>query len=179
MAERLTDVLANKQNLSFTEEQQDALEELGYEKRGFWYAKDGRMASKIELAKALSENKPQPADEDQYPLQIWMFSYDAKNKARLPIWDMFPVVVVTNITSGGFAGINIHYIEKQARLMLLQEIYQILDEGGGPEEAIQLVASLGVGYKKYLNSHVRTGRRQIPRAMWEEAFDTPGNFIYR
>ncbi len=188
MAERLVDVLGKSQNklenlskedFGFSEEQQDILEELGYEKRGFWYAKDGRMVSKIELAKALNEKKAQPIDQDEYPLQLWMFTYDAKHKGRLPIWDVFPVVFVTGSTGGGFSGVNIHYIDKSVRMSLLQEIFQILDEGGSASDALQLITSLEVGYKRYLNSHVRTARRQIPRAMWEEAFATPGNFIYR
>lgn len=188
MAERLGDVLRGglsdiaKKEQSFTEEQQDLLEELGYEKRGFWYAKDGRMVSKMELAEALQEKKKQAPNEDQYPLQFWMFTYDAKHKARLPVWDMFPVVFVTDFGGGGFAGVNIHYIDKQARMTLLQEIFDILDDGGDPSEAIALITEVGnsyKGYKKYLNSYVRTAKVQIPREMWEEAFDTPGNFIYR
>jgi hypothetical protein len=188
MAERLVDVLKGglsnlaKKEQAFTEEQQDTLEELGYEKRGFWYAKDGRMVSKMELAEALQENKEQDPSEDQYPLQFWMFTYDAKNKARLPVWDTFPVVFVLDYTGGGFVGINIHYIEKKARMMLLEEIINIFDNGGDAEDALALITEVGTnykGYKKYLNSYVRTAKIQIPREMWEEAFDSPGNFIYR
>jgi hypothetical protein len=188
MAERLIDVLTGgladlaKKEQAFTEEQRDILEDLGYEQRGFWYAKDGRMVSKIELTEALQENKSQNPSKDQYPLQFWMFTYDAKNKARLPVWDTFPVVFVTDFTGGGFAGINIHYIDKQARKTLLQEIMNILDDDGDPGEAMALISEVGSnykGYKKYLNSYVRTAKIQIPRAMWEEAFDSPGNFIYR
>lgn len=186
MAERLRDVLAGSSlgkvvaaDQTFTEDEQDLLEELGYEKKGFWWAKDGRMVSKIELTEAIKQKKPQSEKADEYPLPIYMFTYDAKYKARLNPWDTFPVVVVLESAAGGFSGINIHYIDQNIRMQVLAEIMEILDDGGSPAEAMALVSEFKQGYKKYLNSHVRTAIVPIPRSMWEEAFMTPGNFIYK
>ena len=171
MAERLADVLGNK---PFTKEEEDILESLGYVKRGIWWS-----APKIELIEALKKAKPQSARAEQYPLPFYMYSYDAKHKARLPVWDRFPVVMVLGQIPNGFEGINIHYISQENRMRLLSEIVDVLDNGGSPAEALSLVAEFKEGYKKYLNSYVRTAKRPIPRDEWEEAFQTPGNFIYK
>lgn len=181
MAERLADILGKAPNESpFSSEEEKTLEELGYIKKGFWWAsQDGRMASKIELIEALKENKPQSPRADQYPLPFYMFTYDAKHKARLPVWDTFPVVMVTGSISNGFDGINIHYINPEIRMAVLGEIMSILDKGGSAAEALSVLIPFKEGYKKYLNSHIRTAKIPIPRSMWEEAFQTPGNFIYK
>lgn len=177
MAERLVDVLGGR---PFSSEEEDTLESLGYVKKGFWWASsDGRMASKIELIEALKEEKPQSPRAEQYPLPFYMYTYDAKHKARLPVWDMFPVVMVLGQIPNGFEGINIHYIPQETRMILLSEIMKILDSGGSPVNALALVAQFKEGYKKYLNSYVRTAKIPIPRDQWEEAFQSPGNFIYK
>ncbi len=180
MAERLADYLSNKQNLVFTEEEQALLEKLGYKKNGWWWSKDGEAVDKVELTKVLNENRSKlPASEDEHPFDIWTFQYDAKHKARLPIWDRFPVVVVTGSAPGGFNGVNLHYIDRDVRMRLLQQIFDILDDGGDAEDAIQLITSMEVGYKRYLNSHIRTGKQRIPRRLWKQLFDTTGDFVYK
>lgn len=181
MAERLADILGEASNdKPFTKEEEAVLESLGYVNKGLWWASaDGRMASKIELIEAYKEEKPQSPRAEQYPLPFYMYTYDAKHKARLPMWDRFPVVMVLGQIKNGFEGINIHYIPQNARMILLSEIMDILDNGGSPTNALALVAEFREGYKKYLNSYVRTAKIPIPRDKWEEAFQTPGNFIYK
>ena len=180
MAERLADVLNNR---PFTKEDEIVLESLGYVKKGFWWASpDERMASKIELIEALKEEKPQSPRAEQYPLPFYMYSYDAKHKARLPVWDRFPVILYLGPIPNGFEGINIHYIPQEARMVLLKQIIDILDNDGDHDEVTALITEVGIsykGYKKYLNSYVRTEKKPIPRDMWEEIFQSPGNFIYK
>jgi hypothetical protein len=181
MAERLADVLGNK---PFTKEEEAVLKKLGYIDTGIWWASpDGKTrANKIELIEILKEEMPESPRAEQYPLPLYMYSYDAKHKARLPIWDRFPVILYLGPIPNGFEGINIHYIPQEARMILLNQIMDILDNDGDPGEAIALITEVGIsykGYKKYLNSYVRTGNKPIPRDQWEEAFQSPGNFIYK
>lgn len=180
MAERLADVLGSK---PFTKEEELVLERLGYINNGFWWASpDGKGVDKISLIEVLKREMPESSRAEQYPLPFYMYSYNAKHKERLPIWDRFPIIMYLGAIPNGFEGINIHYIPQEARMTLLNEIINILDNDGDHGEAISLVTEVGIqykGYKKYLNSYVLTAKRPIPRDEWEEAFKTPGNFIYK
>ena len=50
------------------------------------------------------------------------FYYDAKNKATLPYWDRFPLVLPIEEYNDGFLGLNFHYLSIPMRLKLLNVI---------------------------------------------------------
>lgn len=180
MAERLVDVLGRP----FTKEEEVVLKRLGYTNNGIWWASpdDETSVDKIELIEVLKKEMPKSSRAEQNPLPFYMYSYDAKHKARLPVWDRFPIILYLGPISKGFEGINIHYIPQEARMVLLDQIIDILDNDGDPDEAIALITEVGInykGYKKYLNSYVRTQKKPIPRDQWEEVFRSPGNFVYK
>ena len=51
-----------------------------------------------------------------------MFFYDPKHKARLPYWDIFPLVLPLEPMKGGFIGLNFHYLPYGARFSFLQQL---------------------------------------------------------
>ena len=51
-----------------------------------------------------------------------MFFYDPKFKKTLPYYDTFPLVLPLGGISGGFFGINFHYLPIPARLRLLEKL---------------------------------------------------------
>ena len=53
---------------------------------------------------------------------MYIFTYDAKHKDKLPIWDSYPLVFPIQFYKDGFLGINLHYLPPQQRAGLLNEI---------------------------------------------------------
>ena len=53
-----------------------------------------------------------------------MFFYDPKYKKTLPYYDTFPLVLPIERISGGFAGINFHYLRPGARFTLLEKFFK-------------------------------------------------------
>jgi hypothetical protein len=53
-----------------------------------------------------------------------MFFYDPKYKKTLPVYDRFPLVLPLEPISGGFSGLNFHYLPPVLRLRLLELMQQ-------------------------------------------------------
>ena len=60
---------------------------------------------------------------------LYYFYYDPKTKADIPYYDRFPLVLVLDIKTDGFLGLNLHYLPLRHRLDLLDKMmeYAILD----------------------------------------------------
>jgi len=50
--------------------------------------------------------------------KIYWFYYELDNWKKYPFWDSMPLVIVTDVTSTTFTGINIHYLPNQFRIPL-------------------------------------------------------------
>ena len=53
-----------------------------------------------------------------------MFFYSPKYKDKLPYYDRFPLVLPLERYSGGFMGINLHYLPIPLRIRLLDKLYE-------------------------------------------------------
>lgn len=62
------------------------------------------------------------------PGRFYMFRYNPVNKGKpnLPYYDMFPVVLVTNVYPKYFQGINFHYLPPEFRAELMDELYKYI-----------------------------------------------------
>ena len=58
---------------------------------------------------------------------MFFFFYDAKLKKTLPYYDKFPLIIVLEIYSDGFLGLNLHYINPSLRAKLLSDLSSILN----------------------------------------------------
>ena len=56
------------------------------------------------------------------PGSLYIFHYDALNKATLPYWDRYPLVIPFRAVPGGFYGLNLHYLPPQGRVLLLDAL---------------------------------------------------------
>jgi hypothetical protein len=56
--------------------------------------------------------------------QMYMFQYTPKlfRAKKLDHWDRLPLVIVLDIYSDGFLGMNLHYLPRKPRAVLLQEL---------------------------------------------------------
>lgn len=63
---------------------------------------------------------------------MFLFDYDAKWKDKLPYWDMKPLVFPLGPASGGFYGLNLHYLPPEQRAVLLNAMREQLQTGDSP-----------------------------------------------
>lgn len=58
----------------------------------------------------------------------YMYNPLQESKKRMPYWDMFPVVIVTDLNPRGWTGMNLHYLPPKMRVMLLGQLYNIYQD---------------------------------------------------
>lgn len=118
------------------------------------------------------------------PGNMYLFGYDPKHKETLPYYDTLPLVLPFRRVTGGFLGINLHYLPYLARFSLLGELsryaenktisentkikisWQILEGSSKLYAATQCV-------KHYLAPQVKTGFLKINYTDWVTAAMLP------
>lgn len=79
---------------------------------------------------AVNERKLLKSDPDRLTArprvgEMYMFTYDAKHKAKLPYYDKFPLIFPYKKVKGGFMGINLHYLPHAYRAELMDALYDL------------------------------------------------------
>ena len=143
----------------------------GIKKSADWYRKNVQsLSDKITARKLMNSGKliGRPSSG-----RLNMFFYDPKTKARLPYFDVFPLVLPLETISGGFMGLNFHYLPYMLRFRLLQRLQKFADGGFKSTTKIEAnyddVKSIGLvrpTIKKYLYSNVSS---QFLRIDFDEA----------
>ena len=95
---------------------------------------------------------------------MYMFYYNAKNRATLPYFDAFPLVVITSLAEGGFYGLNLHYLPPTMRAKALNGL---LGGDGLPQKYYKPTIH------RYLTSQVRSKFALIDKPEWEIATFLP------
>ena len=57
---------------------------------------------------------------------MYFFYYNPKLKDVLPFYDIFPLVIPIETYSDGFLGLNLHYLPRVHRAMLMDQLYQTI-----------------------------------------------------
>ena len=118
------------------------------------------------------------------PGSMYMYVYDAKTKDKLPYWDAFPVIFPVSTFSGGFTGLNLHYLHPAMRARLMDGLYNITNNSKYDDttkikisyEALKGAAGLKLFqpcFKKYLYSHVKSQFIYIEPKEWDIAMFLP------
>jgi hypothetical protein len=116
--------------------------------------------------------------------KMYCFVYDAKHKNKLPYWDKFPLVFPIEFYNDGFLGINLHYLPRQERAILMDSLYSLTSNKKMDSSTI-----LRVSYeilsrssrfklfqpcvKRYLVQHVRSRFMYINPKYWDMALMLP------
>ena len=143
----------------------------GIKKSADWYRKNvTSLADRVTARRLMNQGKliGRPSSG-----RLNMFFYDPKTKARLPYYDVFPLVLPLESIKGGFMGLNFHYLPYMLRFRLLQRLQKFADGGFKSTTKIEAnyddVKSIGLvrpTIKKYLYSNVRS---QFLRIDFDEA----------
>lgn len=121
--------------------------------------------------------------------KLYLYRYDPKFKAVLPVYDTYPLVFPFNHAQGGFLGINLHYLPFGFRMYIIAKMkpHLVLSKQGEVRRAnlswqilnsIAGVRSLDGAVKHYLTSHIRSSFMQIDYKDWGIACALPvENFV--
>lgn len=133
---------------------------------------------------ALMKEDPVELENNQIVGSMYMFFYDPKLKDKLPYYDSFPLVIPIGPASGGFMGLNLHYIPPMLRAKLLDSLMNITNN-----DRFDSSTKFNLSYKMlkgaqqfryfkpcvkhYLNSNVRSRFARVPSTEWEIAAFLP------
>jgi hypothetical protein len=116
--------------------------------------------------------------------QMFLFKYDAAHKDTLPYYDMFPLIFPFRRVPGGFYGINMHYLPLPLRALLMDNLYDTINNDKA-DETTRLKISYNIlsnaakfryfkpCVKHYLNSQVQTKFIYINPKEWDMALFLP------
>ena len=116
--------------------------------------------------------------------RMYHFFYDPKHKATLPYYDRFPLIFPFKKVSGGFMGINMHYLPLRLRAKLMDALYE-LASNERYDEKTRLRLSYGIldgaskykyfkpCVKHYLSGHVRSRFLEVYSSEWDIALFLP------
>lgn len=117
------------------------------------------------------------------PGHMYLFSYLAKTREKLPYWDMHPLVIPIKYTKTGFYGINFHYLPPQWRARLLRMLIHNFTVSSTEVQYLRMsyeqLSALGAAkafrpcVKQYLYSQMRARWQRIPPTEWTNAVMLP------
>ena len=116
---------------------------------------------------------------------MFFFQYNAKHDQEYPIlpyWDRFPLIFPFAPATGGFYGINLHYLNPGRRANLMQALIKTLGTGGKMDEEFRLKLNYDIltkfepakkCIKRYLTGYAKGGFYKIGSNDWPYAVGLP------
>lgn len=116
--------------------------------------------------------------------RMYLFAYDPKTKEDLPYYDRFPLIFPFQKVTGGFYGINMHYLPHILRARLMDALYNVANNKAN-DDTTKLRLSYSIlsssskfryfkpCVKHYLNSHVKSRFLWVPAQQWDTALFLP------
>lgn len=116
--------------------------------------------------------------------QMFLFNYEPKLKDTLPYHDRFPLVFPIRREGNGFYGLNMHYLPYPFRAILMDNLYQLINNYKNDETTRlrltynMLTSTAKFRYykpclKHYLNSQVQSKFIYIAPKEWDIALFLP------
>jgi len=142
------------------------------------------MSEKARSASSMRDNLLRMQEQQRAYASIgrmFFFKYDPKTKAKLAIYDAYPLVFPIEDYHDGFLGLNIHYLNSGQRMNLLNRLQDYATaKKYSPKTRLQISYDLlsstksiksviGPCVKRYLYGHVRTRFIEIPATEWDKA----------
>jgi|SRR5210317_621610 hypothetical protein len=116
--------------------------------------------------------------------RMYHFYYDPKGKQKLPYYDTFPLIFMVGPATGGFYGINMHYLPLKLRATLMDALYDTTNNKKY-DESTRLKVSYDTlkgaskfkafkpTFKHYLSTNVRSRFIQVEPSEWDIALFLP------
>lgn len=147
-----------------------------------WFSKKIRESSVINRRTLLSDSERKAATPQIG--KMYFYNYDPKFKDKLPYYDEFPLIFVIDYFSGGFMGINLHYVSPRNRMEIMESLSGIATNkryDASTRLALSYKVLRGVSkfstmkpcIKKYLFSNVKSSFVTINADEWDIAIFLP------
>ena len=115
---------------------------------------------------------------------MYMYWYDPKHKKTLPLYDMFPLIILYQKTENGFMGLNMHYLGLPYRAVFMDALYKYTNDTTYDEKTkiVMTYKLMQSSFKlrwyrkcihRYLQGHVRSNFIYIPPSQWDIALFLP------
>lgn len=157
-----------------------------------WYKRKIKsLGGKDVQAKYALENAGEKLTSSLEVGKMFLFMYDPKYKATLPMYDRFPLVIPFSRDATSFTGLNFHYLPLGARMVLLNKLFLFannnkLDGSTRLKITWSLLSNMAKFpevqpcVKKYLYGHVQTRFMQLDASEWKTAVLLPyEKFVYK
>lgn len=157
----------------------------GDQDRSFRWYQDAvrKMASGLNTFAEVSRTDIGEFTNRLEPGNMYMFQYDPKYKETLPYYDRYPLCLPFDDITGGFAGINFHYLPYGLRAVLLGNLLDFTDKELTEKSKIEVSWSLLKNFgrfpqvkpsvKKYLYSQVQSRFVKIDPQHWKASIFLP------
>jgi len=117
------------------------------------------------------------------PGGMYLFIYDPKYASTLPYYDRLPLCFPFDDISGGFAGLNLHYLPPLLRMKLMGRLLDYSDREISDKSKIEVSWNMLKGFssfpeakptvKKYLYSQVKSRFLKIDPTHWKASIFLP------
>lgn len=146
-----------------------------------WFRKKARE-TRITRASLLGDGDRSAATPDVG--NMYCYQYDPKYAKKLPYYDEFPLIFMVERISGGFVGINLHYVSPRNRIVVMNALSEIAsNKRYDSTTRLRLSYNVLKGLskynvikpclKKYLFTHVRSKFVKIEANEWDIALFLP------
>ena len=146
--------------------------------------KIAQIGSRSINRKAIMRSEPVKATGRPKPGRMYMFYYDPENKKKLPYYDRFPLVMLVDISSTGFEGLNLHYLPVDLRQRLFYSLLNRASNNSFDEntylkitydtlKSMRTYKAFRPCYKRYLTNNIQGMIANVPSNEWENAIHLP------
>lgn len=113
--------------------------------------------------------------------RMFLYQYDPKFKAVLPVWDEFPLVIPIRLYEDGFLGINFHFLQPAVRKAIVNQMLKTVPMNKAAArsvsynmfKSISKSAAVSGALKRYLLDHVESKLVIVDHEFWLRAVDLP------
>lgn len=142
---------------------------------------DEEKSQEQEIDKAIKAGLFKPMEHTNIG-QMFLFKYDPKWKNRLDYWDVYPLIFPIGTFSGGFIGINLHYLPGGFRVPVLDHLLGFshdsdkYDDEGRLDITYDILKSYAIMFdryykgcvRKYLYTQVRSQFQYVSPKDWDK-----------
>ena len=115
---------------------------------------------------------------------MYMYFYDPKTKKTLPYYDRFPLIIMVEQASGGFYGLNLHYLRPDIRAVFLDRLMKTAPKKVSQRSRltkmrydllkdVRKYKEFKPCFKHYLSQHIASRISRVPMSDWEIAIFLP------
>ena len=148
-----------------------------------WFRDQAKQVQRVNQNQFLNQRNKTISDINADCIgSMFFYRYDPKLKAKLPYYDMFPLVFPIEIYKDGWLGLNVHYLPPYYRAKLMDALYTITLKQGDKQQ-VQASYQLLKGarrfryfkpcVKRYLATHVQSSIVFIEPKDWDMALLLP------